>query len=86
MKHRRRELVLPELGLKPGTVQVSVWLVPRGGRVVCGDRILEVVAGDVTIDLPSPATGRLVEQHVVEDDPLETGQLLGVVEELEEDS
>ena len=56
-----------------------------GSDVVCGDRILEVLAGEVTVDLPAPATGRLVEQHVAEDDILATGQLLGVIEEAGEE-
>ena len=85
MPRRRHSLVLPDLGLEGIRVQASVWLTPLDSNVICGDRILEVLAGEVTVDLPAPATGRLVEQHVAEDDVLATGQLLGVIEEGEEE-
>jgi pyruvate/2-oxoglutarate dehydrogenase complex dihydrolipoamide acyltransferase (E2) component len=74
-------IVLPELGLGATTIRASVWLVLRGARVVEGDRILEIVAGEVSIDLPAPASGRLTKQLVAEDEPLQTGQVLGVIEE-----
>jgi pyruvate/2-oxoglutarate dehydrogenase complex dihydrolipoamide acyltransferase (E2) component len=44
-----------------------------------GDRLLEVVAGSVTVDLPSPASGSLLDTLVSEDEPLVIGQLLAVV-------
>lgn len=77
MSNSRCEFVLPDIGLDEHEVRVSVWLVNAGDEVIVGDRLIEVVAGDLTIDLPAPLTGRLVEQCVDEDDMLETGQLLG---------
>ena len=35
----------------------SSWLVEPGSAVVEGDRLLEVLAGCVTVDLPAPASG-----------------------------
>lgn len=70
---------MPDLGLGSVPVTASVWLIPLGGRVFEGDRVLEVSAGEVVVDLPSPATGVLVEQRVAEDDPLRVGQVLGVI-------
>jgi pyruvate/2-oxoglutarate dehydrogenase complex dihydrolipoamide acyltransferase (E2) component len=81
MPARRIAIVLPDLGLGTEEVLASVWLTPLGSQVVCGDRVLEIVSGAVTVDLPAPATGRLAEQHVAEDDVLHTGQTLGVIEE-----
>jgi pyruvate/2-oxoglutarate dehydrogenase complex dihydrolipoamide acyltransferase (E2) component len=73
----RYELKLPDLGLQ--NVTVSLWLVQPGSDVTEGDRILEVMAEGVTVDLPAPATGILAEQLVVEDDPVEVDQVLGAV-------
>jgi pyruvate/2-oxoglutarate dehydrogenase complex dihydrolipoamide acyltransferase (E2) component len=73
-------IVLPELGLGPLVMRASVWLTRPGTHVVEGDRILEIVAGDVTVDLPAPASGRLSERYVCEDDALHTGQVLGMIE------
>jgi pyruvate/2-oxoglutarate dehydrogenase complex dihydrolipoamide acyltransferase (E2) component len=84
MAGRRFQLVLPDLGLGNADVQVSVWLAALGSEVVCGDRILEVVSADVAVDLPAPATGRLVQRCVAVDEVLHAGQLLGVIEETED--
>lgn len=78
----RHELVLPDLGLKEHSVWASVWLVGEGAAVSEGDRLLEVLCDSATIDLPSPATGVLVEQCVSEGDELHAGQVLGVIEEI----
>jgi pyruvate dehydrogenase E2 component (dihydrolipoamide acetyltransferase) len=75
----RHELVLPALGLGDIPVLCSVWLVALGAEVSEGDRLLEVVAGSVTVDLPAPASGTLVEVLVGEDEPLRVGQLLAVI-------
>jgi pyruvate/2-oxoglutarate dehydrogenase complex dihydrolipoamide acyltransferase (E2) component len=77
---QRSEIRLPELGLDQAHVTVSVWLVEVGAEVVAGDRLLQLVAGEVSLDIPAPATGRIVEQTVVETEEVTTGQLLGVIE------
>lgn len=77
----RRDIILPDLGLGDQQVRASVWLVDQGDEVVEGDRLLEVVASNVTIDIPAPATGVLEEHRVSEGDPLIPGQVLGVIAE-----
>ena len=72
---------MPDLGLPGISLTTSAWLSDIGTRVYEGDRLLEVSAGEVIIDLPSPATGVLVEQLVGEDDELHLGQTLGLIEE-----
>jgi pyruvate/2-oxoglutarate dehydrogenase complex dihydrolipoamide acyltransferase (E2) component len=78
--NERCELRLPDLGLESVRIVVSVWLVELGAEVIEGDRLLQVVAGEISVDLPAPASGCLVEQCVVECDEVQTGQLLGVIE------
>lgn len=70
-------LVSPELGLTDILVRTSLWLVPRGSFVREGDRVLELLAGEVTFDVTSPATGVLCEQRTEEDDIVNEGQILG---------
>lgn len=82
MAGRRHDLVMPDLGLPGVNLTASAWLSDVGARVYEGDRLLEICAGEVTIDLPSPATGILVDQSVGEDDEVHLGQVLGVVEAL----
>jgi len=77
----RRDVTLPELGLGEQQVRASVWLVDQGDEVSEGDRLLEVVASNVTIDIPAPVSGVLEEQLVSEGDALVPGQLLGFIVE-----
>ena len=77
---RRVPLVVPELGMGKVVVAVSLWLVPSGAVVLAGDRVLELVAGGVTIDLEAPVSGRLVAQHVDEDEPVVPGRLVAEFE------
>ena len=82
---RRCELVLPDLGLDDQPIAVSLWLVDTGSRVTAGAPLVEVLAGSAVIDLPAPADGTLLETLVAEDEPLEPGQRLAVIEYEEDD-
>jgi pyruvate/2-oxoglutarate dehydrogenase complex dihydrolipoamide acyltransferase (E2) component len=70
---QRVALVVPEFNLGSVPLVVSLWLVPAGAAVLAGDRVLELVAGGVTIDLEAPVSGRLAAQLVDEDDPVTAG-------------
>jgi pyruvate dehydrogenase E2 component (dihydrolipoamide acetyltransferase) len=76
----RHLLTLPDLGLGSQPISTSVWLVDEGNEVSEGDRVLEVVSGVVTVDLPAPASGILVEQLVGEDETIAVGQPLAIIE------
>lgn len=78
MRQRVSELVLPDLGLGDVPIVASLWLVKRGARVRQGESVLEVLAGDVTVDLPAPVSGVLSRRLVAEDDALHTGQTLAI--------
>lgn len=72
---RRVPLVVPDLGTA-APVAVSLWLVPRGARVLEGDRVVELVAGAATIDLEAPVAGTLVAKLVDEDETVTAGMVL----------
>lgn len=86
MPKRRHLLTLPDLGLGSREITASLWLVELDSAVNAGDRLLEVLAGSVTIDLPSPAGGVLVETLVAEDEPLIVGQPLAIIESDEDEA
>ncbi len=71
-------IVLPDVGAAP--VVLSVWFADPGDRIYEGDRLVEVRVGGATFDVPAPATGRLAERRAYPDDPLQPGQVLGLVE------
>ena len=74
-------ITLPELGLPEGRpITLSVWYAGPGEFVFEGDRLVEVLTDGATFDVPSPATGMLVERLAYPRDVLRPGQVLGVVE------
>jgi len=75
----RVAILPPNLGLPDTKPQVSLWLVPLGARVLAGDRIVEILANEVTFDVSAPAAGRLVEKCVGEERAYEAGDCLGFI-------
>jgi pyruvate/2-oxoglutarate dehydrogenase complex dihydrolipoamide acyltransferase (E2) component len=73
------ELHLPNLDLPGGPIVVSSWHAPLGSRVIEGDRLVEILAGDAVVDLPAPISGVLLERCAQTDEPLQAGQLLAVI-------
>lgn len=69
-------LTLPDLGMGDEPATISVWLTDEGQQVVAGDRIVEILAGHATIDLPSPVTGTLVKHLASVDQRVFSGQEL----------
>jgi pyruvate/2-oxoglutarate dehydrogenase complex dihydrolipoamide acyltransferase (E2) component len=76
----RRQLVVPEFGIGGLPLTLSLWLVPPGTTVAAGDRVAELAAGGVTIDLEAPVSGRLVKQFVDEDDVVAAGAAIAEFE------
>jgi pyruvate/2-oxoglutarate dehydrogenase complex dihydrolipoamide acyltransferase (E2) component len=74
----RAPVILPELGAAP--VVLSLWFADQGDQVYEGDRLVEVLVGGATFDVPAPATGHLAEKLALPDDPVSPGQVLGTVE------
>lgn len=74
-------LRMPDLDLLPlQAITVSGWLVPLGCHVYQGDRLLELSAGEVLVDLPAPAAGKLIQKSVAEGEVVRANQLLGVIQ------
>jgi 2-oxoglutarate dehydrogenase E2 component (dihydrolipoamide succinyltransferase) len=80
MNSMRVELRLPDLDLPGVPVTASAWHAKVGQRVIEGDRLLEIHAGDAIVDLPAPASGTLVRRCVELDQPLPPGTLLAAIE------
>jgi 2-oxoglutarate dehydrogenase E2 component (dihydrolipoamide succinyltransferase) len=70
------ELRLTDLDLPGVSTTVSIWHAAVGQRVVEGDRLLEITAGDVALDLAAPASGVLIERCVTTDETVTVGQVL----------
>ena len=78
-KQTAHPIVMPNLDLPDVEATLNLWLVPLGRSVVQGDRIVEIVAGDVLVVLSSPASGQFVECCVSEQTPVRAGDVLGII-------
>ena len=77
---REAAVILPDLGTGPDVpIIVSHWFAARGETVWEGDRLVEVLVGPATFDVPAPVTGRLAEIRGREDDQVVPGAVLGLV-------
>jgi pyruvate/2-oxoglutarate dehydrogenase complex dihydrolipoamide acyltransferase (E2) component len=84
---RLAAVILPDLGTGPDVpIVISHWFASRGDRVWEGERLVEVLVGPATFDVPSPVSGRLVQIRGLEDDRVEAGSVLGQIALAEEDS
>jgi len=76
----RQRLAVPDFGIGDVPLTLSLWLVPPGAAVAAGDRVAELAAGGVTIDLEAPVAGRLVAQFIDEDEVVATGAVIAEFE------
>lgn len=77
---RFEAVTLPDLGTGPDVpIVVSLWFAAQGEEVLEGDRLVELLVGPATFDVPAPTTGRLAEIHCEEDDRVEPGMILGLL-------
>lgn len=75
------KILVPELGLDPADeITVSCWLVSQGDEVVEGDRLVELLIGEITFDVPSPASGVLNRVIAEPDEAVAPGAILGEIE------
>ena len=77
---RLQAVFLPELGTDPDEpILISHWFAARGDEVWEGDRLVEILVGPATFDVPSPRTGRLAEIRALEDDRIGPGAVLALL-------
>jgi pyruvate dehydrogenase E2 component (dihydrolipoamide acetyltransferase) len=71
------EVTLPELGDDAGDeARVSFWYVDVGEQVEEGDDLVQMLTDKATFDVPSPASGKVVELLAQEDQPVKVGGAL----------
>jgi pyruvate/2-oxoglutarate dehydrogenase complex dihydrolipoamide acyltransferase (E2) component len=84
---RYEAVILPDLGTGPDVpIVVSYWFASPGEHVWEGERLVEILAGPATVDVPAPVTGRLAEIRGREDDRVRPGSVLGLIAATEDDA
>jgi pyruvate/2-oxoglutarate dehydrogenase complex dihydrolipoamide acyltransferase (E2) component len=75
------EVVVPDLGIAPSSpLVVSCWLADVGEEVVEGDRLVELISGEITVDIPSPTSGKLAKVKIGRNRKVQPGSVLGWIE------
>ena len=74
-----RTVALPDLGLADVRQTLVRWRTDVGRAVVEGDALVSVLAGGVSVDVPSPCCGRVVRRLVAPGSEVRAGQELVVL-------
>ncbi|HEU4729170.1 MAG TPA: 2-oxoglutarate dehydrogenase complex dihydrolipoyllysine-residue succinyltransferase [Kofleriaceae bacterium] len=74
------DLVVPPLGESITEAVVSVWLKQVGEHVAADEPLAELETDKVTVQLPSPAAGVLVEQRATAGATVKVGDVVGTVD------
>ena len=77
------EVTVPAVGDEENEVEeavVSFWYSEEGDDVKEGDDLVEVVTDKADFRIPSPATGKLIEKKVDEDDVVNVGDVVAIIE------
>lgn len=71
---------MPKLGDISDEVVISGWYVQPGETVGVDEPLLRVETAKVEVDVPSPVAGTVVEHLVHEDDEVDTGASIAILE------
>ncbi len=75
------EIRVPTLGESVTEATVAKWFKAPGDAVAADEMLVELETDKVTLEVPSPAAGRLAEIRVAEDENVGVGAILGLIEE-----
>ena len=75
------EIKVPALGDSVTEATVAKWFKAPGDAVAADEMLVELETDKVTMEVPAPAAGRLAEIRVAEDENVEVGAVLGLIEE-----
>ncbi len=79
------ELKTPEVGESITEVEIGAWLVAEGAFVKQDEPVVEIESEKATIELPSPASGKLTQILKQTGEAVAVGEIIGYIEEAEAD-
>lgn len=74
------ELKLPKMGESVAEATITSWLKEVGDRIEADEAVLEIATDKVDSEVPSEVDGVLVEKRFNEDDIVQVGQVIAVIE------
>ena len=74
------ELLLPKMGESVAEATVIKWLKQPGDTISLDDTLLEIATDKVDSEVPSPVAGKLIKQLFNEDDVVQVGAVIAIIE------
>jgi 2-oxoglutarate dehydrogenase E2 component (dihydrolipoamide succinyltransferase) len=74
------ELLLPKMGESVAEATVIKWLKQPGDMINLDDTLLEIATDKVDSEVPSPVAGKLIKQLYAEDDVVQVGAVIALIE------
>jgi 2-oxoglutarate dehydrogenase E2 component (dihydrolipoamide succinyltransferase) len=74
------QLLLPKMGESVAEATVIKWTKNPGDRIEADDTVMEIATDKVDSEVPSPVSGKLVEQRYKQDDVVQVGSVIAIIE------
>ena len=74
------QLLLPKMGESVAEATIIRWLKSPGDHIEADEAIMEIATDKVDSEIPSPVTGKLAEQLCNENDVVQVGSVIAVIE------
>jgi 2-oxoglutarate dehydrogenase E2 component (dihydrolipoamide succinyltransferase) len=74
------QLLLPKMGESVAEATIIKWLKNPGDYIEADDAVMEIATDKVDSEVPSPVAGRLVEKRCKEDDVVQVGAVIAIIE------
>ncbi|WP_316810176.1 dihydrolipoamide acetyltransferase family protein [Pedobacter heparinus] len=74
------ELLLPKMGESVAEATIIKWVKQPGDQIEMDDTVLEIATDKVDSEVPSPIAGKLVKQLFKEDDIVQVGAVIAIIE------
>src|SRR5215217_2170420 len=82
----RYQLLLPKMGESVAEATIIKWVKKPGDYIDADDAVIEIATDKVDSEVPSPVSGKLVEQLCKEDDIVQVGAVVAIIETDEEET
>jgi 2-oxoglutarate dehydrogenase E2 component (dihydrolipoamide succinyltransferase) len=74
------QLLLPKMGESVAEATIIKWLKKPGDYIEAYETVMEIATDKVDSEVPSPVSGKLVEQLCKEDDVVQVGAVIAIIE------
>ncbi len=74
------QLLLPKMGESVAEATIIKWTKNPGDHIEADDVVMEIATDKVDSEVPSPVSGRLVEQRCKEDEVVQVGAVIAIIE------